>query len=346
MTLLKTLRAPVSGSDLPAQADGAPVLGGKQKAGLVTLIVVALALVPFLVDQVSLGKLQIVMYYTVAIMALTILTGRLGQISIGHGVYMGIGAYATIIANGHGVSWWFSLFLAVILAGVVGAVISLPALRISGLNLALVTLGVAVVFPQLIVKFSDQTGGATGLAAASYLPGPANITRVVWSYWVLLAVTVVCCVLAWTFVTSRTGRSLSMIRDQPIAAGTLGINNPGTKVCVYAGTAALAGIAGWMFAVVNNFAAPSDFMLALSINLVIGMIVGGATGNIVVGPVIGAVFLVYTRDAVPGLGLDPILTPVVYGSILILVIFLLPGGAASALSKLVPTVTRRVRAPK
>lgn len=296
---------------------------------LVALVVVVLLfLVPFGVNGVGLGKLQQVMYYAVGVMSVVLLTGRLGQFSLGQGAYLGLGAYTTILLTNAGVPWFVAIFAAAIIPGILGGIAGLPALRIKGLNLALVSLGIAVVFPQFVLKFSDFSGGAAGLAAEQAVPSMFGFNRAVSGYWILLIVALILFLLAWTLVTSRTGRAMVAIRDQEIASRTLGIDMKVTKVSMYAWTAAIAGVAGWMFAVTNRFVAPADFSMLLSINLVLGMIIGGGTGNIFIGPVVGALFLVYMRDFVPTIGFDPLLTPFVYGVILILVLYFLPEGAS------------------
>jgi branched-chain amino acid transport system permease protein len=206
-----------------------------------------------------------------------------------------------------------------------------------------VTLGIAIVFPQIVLKFSSWTGGGAGLATTAELPGPSGITAVAWNYWVLLIICIVVFALAWSLVHSRTGRAMVAVRDQEIASRTLGVDIKTTKIAVYAATAALAGVAGWMFAVVNQFVAPADFSMLLSINLILGMVVGGAS-SVFIGPVVGAALLVYMREWVPSIGFDALLTPFIYGVLLILVLRLLPGGAAGAVSNLVGWVRRRDRA--
>jgi branched-chain amino acid transport system permease protein len=323
----------------PRYADRRKVVG----ATIVIAAVIALLLLPFLLGTSELGKMQQVMYMAVAVMSVTLLTGRLGQFSLGQGAYVGVGAYVTILLTNEGVSWYLCILLAAAAAGLVGAIAGLPALRIQGLGLVLVSLGIAIVFPQVILRFDDVTGGAAGLLAETLLPGPEGLNKTAWSYWVLLAMSIVLFALASMLVKSRTGRALVAIRDQEIASRTLGINVKLTKVSMYAAVAAIAGVAGWMFAAANRFVAPADFATSLSINLVLGMIIGGKAGSVILGPIIGAVFLVYMRDAVPQIGFSPVLTPFIYGIILILFLYFLPLGASDAIRRLWRRISRKRR---
>ncbi|MDX6740743.1 branched-chain amino acid ABC transporter permease [Actinocorallia sp. A-T 12471] len=294
-----------------------------------------LALAPFFVGTVEISALQKVVYLAVAVMSLNVLTGFNGQASIGHSAFMGIAAYFTALAvQSHGWSYWAALPASILVAAAVGALVGVPALRIRGMNLALVTLGLAMVFPQLPVRFSAETGGTQGMLVDDGLAAPAalGVADIAWRYWVLLALAVAAFLLVRNLRGSRIGRAVIAIRDQPLAAHTAGVNVAATKIAVFAVSAGLAGLAGWMFTVANQFVSPSDFTVLVSINLLLGMAVGGS--GTLVGPVIGAAFLYYVPEAVNGSGVDPMLTPALYGLILILVVYFLPGGAAGGLARI------------
>ncbi|RAY12403.1 branched-chain amino acid ABC transporter permease [Actinomadura craniellae] len=295
----------------------------------------ALVLAPFFVGTVEISAFQKVIYLSVAVMSLNVLTGFNGQASIGHSAFMGIAAYFTALAvQSHGWSYWAALPASVLVAALVGAAAGVPALRIRGMNLALVTLGLAMVFPQLPVRFTEETGGTQGMILDESLGAPAflAVSDVAWRYWVLLTLAVLAFWLVRNTRASRLGRSIIAIRDQPIAAHTAGVNVAATKISVFAVSAGMAGLAGWMFTVTNQFVSPSDFTVLVSINLLLGMAVGGS--GTLLGPVIGAAFLHYVPDAVTATGIDPVLTPVLYGLVLILVVYFLPGGAAGGLAQL------------
>ena len=303
--------------------------------------VLALAYTPFAASVSTLTQLQQVMYFAVAVLSVSLLTGRLGQLSLGQGAFMGIGAYTTALCvSRYELSWWIGLIAAVGLCAVLGAVAGLPSLRISGLNLALVTLGIATVFPQLVLRFSSFTGGGAGLSVATGPAGPQSISGIAWTYWVLLTVCIILFTLAVRVKVSRFGRSMVAIRDKEVVAATLSIDVRATKIAFYAISAAVAGIAGWMYAAVNLFVGPTSFALILSIDLVIAMIVGGSD-SLVLGPVLGAAFLVYVPEAAPYIGLNALLTPLVFGVVLIALLRFMRSGAAGFLASIWRRVIQR-----
>ncbi len=306
-----------------------------------TLLGCVLVLAPFFVGVSQVSGLQRVVYLAVAVMSLNVLTGFNGQASIGHSAFMGMAAYTTALAvQNAGWSYWAALPVSVLVAAAVGGLAGVPALRIKGMNLALVTLGLAMVFPQIPIRFTDQTGGTQGLIVDAGLHAPAalGISDVAWRYWVLLALAGAAFWLVRNLRASRLGRSIIAIRDQPLAAHTSGVNVPLTKISVFAASAGMAGLSGWMFTVSNQFVSPGDFSVLVSINLLLGMAVGGS--GTLAGPVLGAVFLSYVPDLVADTGIDPLLTPAVYGLVLILLTYFLPGGAAGALTALAARVAR------
>lgn len=303
--------------------------------GLVLLLVA-----PFFLSLTGIRGLLQVFIFAVAVMSLNLLTGYNGQPSIGHSAFMGLGAYATALAvQNYGWSYWTALPLGIVVAGLVGAIAGVPALRIRGMNLALVTIALGMVFPQIPVRFTDWTGGTAGLTVDEQLSAPAalGIHNVAWQYWILLAITALVFLLIRNVIHGPVGRAMIAIRDQHVAAHTVGINVRAVKVAVFAGSAALAGLAGWMFTVAHQFVSPGDFTVLVSINLMLGMAVGGS--GTLVGPVLGALFLYYVPEVLPDLGVPAQLTPAVYGVLLILLAFFLPGGLAGGAQSL----TRRLR---
>jgi branched-chain amino acid transport system permease protein len=291
---------------------------------------------PFVLGLTGVRGLLQVLVLAVAVMSLNLLTGFNGQPSIGHSAFMGLGAYTTALAVQHyGWSYWTALPGAALIAGVVGAVAGVPALRIRGMNLALVTMALALVFPQVPVRLTDWTGGTAGLTVDKWLKAPTalGVSDVAWQYWVLLLIAALVFLLIRNVIHSSVGRAMIAIRDQHVAAHTVGINVRAAKVAVFAGSAAVAGISGWMFTVTNQFVSPGDFTVLASINLMLGMAVGGS--GTLIGPIMGALFLYYVPELLPKLAVDPQLTPAVYGMLLILLAFLLPGGLAGGLRNLV-----------
>ena len=169
------------------------------------------------------GQFNVIITYAIAALGLNLLTGYNGQISIGHGAFFGVGAYTTaILVADHGWSHFATLPAAAILAFGLGVLVGLPALRIQGLYLALVTLALATVFPLVITRFTSVTGGTQGMRVPRFrAPSWTGLTDDQWKYYVLLAFAVIAFVLVRNLVKSRVGRAIIAIRDNETAAQAL-----------------------------------------------------------------------------------------------------------------------------
>jgi branched-chain amino acid transport system permease protein len=262
--------------------------------------------------------------YFVAILGLAILTGYSGQISLGHGAFMAIGAYTTgiLVAHHH----WNELAtipLAGLVAGAVGFAFGLPALRLYGAYLSLATFGLAVSIPAVAKKFDHFTGGSSGLL----LPFRTGD----WFYRLSWSCAAILLALAWLILRGRPGRSLRAIRDSQIAAVAMGVNASLYKTGAFAVSAFYAGVAGSLLAIVSGSVYPDSFPVSLSLNLLIGLVLAGL-GSIW-GIVIGAIYLQY----IPTWGQHiPLLSKqagpdFVSGLVLIVVMLIAPTGAAGLL---------------
>ena len=243
---------------------------------------------------------------------------------------------------------------AAVVCFVVGVVIGLPALRIKGLYLALVTLAVATLFPLVIEQFPGLTGGSNGLAITSprLYRGVVRDKPIVfepafglagdqWKYYLFLAATVVCFLLARNLVHSRMGRSLVAIRDNETAAEVSGVPVATVKILTFGISSALAGVGGAIFALNNARVNPSSFTIVVSIYLLVAVVTGGAAS--IVGPAIGAVlFGVFTDVVSPSLPAryQPA-TPVILGVLLIVLMLTAPGGIVGIAQSLRTRATAR-----
>jgi branched-chain amino acid transport system permease protein len=291
------------------------------------LLLAALAL-PFLFQGFVIFQLTEVMIYALAILGLNLLTGFNGQFSLGHGAFYGLGAYTTAILMQHwGVPYFWTLPAAGGICFVVGFLFGLPALRLQGLYLALATFALAVALPQLL-KFhglEHWTGGVQGIVvdqpnAPSFLP----IDPDQWLYYFTLAVVLVMFAGAANLVKSRTGRAVMAIRDHPIAAAAMGINAPLYKTLTFGVSALYTGVAGALGALAVQFVAPDSFSLFLSISFLVGLIIGGM-GSLP-GCLFGGLFVLYVPNLAESVSRG--LAGAVYGVIMLLVIFVMPSGAA------------------
>jgi branched-chain amino acid transport system permease protein len=307
------------------------------------VVIAALALyAPFYFPPSDNETLSRAIYFAVAAMGLNLLTGFNGQVSIGHGAFFGIGAFATaILMKDHGWTFELTIPVAALIAAIVGALVGIPALRVRGLYLALVTLGLAVLFPRLAGKYVDTPTDIPFVQPprqefASLLDGLANDQ---WQYLESLAIAALLFLLAWNLTKSRVGRAMIAVRDQELAASTLGIDIARVKVLTFALSAAYAGIAGSLSVMVEGAADATDPVLAFrnSIEFLVAVVIGGTAT--ITGPAIGALVLVLLRRETDGLieGKE-VLTPAIFGGALIAMVFLLPGGIVGGLRKLADRV--------
>lgn len=306
-------------------------------AGL--LLLVALCVLPFLVKNFRVFQFNMVMIYAIAILGLNILTGYNGQISLGHGAFYAIGAYgAAILMDGAGMPYWATLPFAALLCFVFGFLMGFPALRLGGHYLALATFALALAVPQMLKykKIEHITGGVQGIVLSkpeapfefSFLGQPLSADR--WLYFYTLFVLAIMFLIAWRLLRGRVGRALVAIRDHPIAASAMGINLPVFKSITFGISAAFTGVAGALSASVVAFVSPDSFTSFLSITLLVGVVVGGLAS--IPGAIAGAIFIQYVPNIADELSKS---APwAIYGVFLILLMYLMPTGAAGLVSKI------------
>ncbi len=285
-------------------------------------------LLPFVFQGFVVFQLTEVMIYGLAILGLNLLTGFNGQFSLGHGAFFGLGAYVTaILMQRYGVAYYWTLPAAGGVCFVVGTLFGLPALRLQGLYLALATFALAVALPQLL-KFApleDWTGGVQGIVVDQPdVPGFLPLDTDQWLYYFTLAVLLVMFAGAANLVKSRTGRAIMAIRDHPIAAAAMGINGPLYKTLIFGVSALYTGVAGALGALAVQFVAPDSFSLFLSISFLVGLILGGM-GSLP-GCLFGGLFVLYVPNIAEAVSRG--LAGAIYGIIMLLVIFVMPSGAA------------------
>lgn len=279
--------------------------------------VAVFSLLPHIVDEASLPRLVEVGVYFIAIIGLNILTGYSGQISLGHGAFMGIGAYTTaVLASKYNVPDVWTIPAAGALAGIVGFLFGFPALRLHGVYLALATFGLAVAFVSLAQssKLEGLTGGGGGIQAG--LPKTP--------YYLTWGIAAGAFLLAWFLLRGKLGRALRAVRDAPLAAVSSGVNLAVYKTLAFGLAAAYAGVAGSLLAILIGFVNPFSFPVSLSITLLVGTALGGF-GSLS-GVIFGALFVVYAPLYAEDISKEA--PAVMYGLILLAVLFLLPGGAA------------------
>ena len=302
---------------------------------LVSLMVVAavLSVLPFILSGYNVSLVTQVGIFFIAVLGLNILTGYTGQISIGHGAFMAIGGYTTaVMSRDHNTNLIVTMLLAFAICFVVGLVVGLPALRLSGTYLALVTFALAVSVPLLPLKWSSFLGGRNGVQTSS--EAQQTVSNL-WLYGVAWTASAILLLLAWLILRGRVGRAFRAVRDSEIAAVASGIELPVYKTLAFGISAAFAGVAGSLFVLANNgFAAPDEFGIFLSLQILIGAAVAGL-GSLW-GILAGAAFvglLPNVSSSVPVIG-SAHGQDVVFGAAVILVMLLLPGGVAGLIGRL------------
>jgi len=313
---------------------------GWRNTTLAVVLVFAVAL-PFGLGSFETFQITMVLIYAIAILGLNVLTGFNGQFSLGHSAFFAIGAYtAAILIERYGVSSYLTLPVAGLVGFAAGFLFGFPALRLSGLYLALATFALSVATPQILKynHFEDFTGGVQGinlLKDSAPFDLPLSVDQ--WWYYVTLAVALLCFWMARNLVQSRTGRAIMAIRDNPIAAATMGVNTGLYKTLTFGVSALLTAVAGALSAIVVEYVAPDSFTFLLSVYFLIGLVVGGV--GWIPGAVIGGAFVLYVPNLAEGISTG--LAGVLFGVIILLVIYLMPSGASGLVRLAVTQLQRR-----
>ncbi|MGB2720241.1 MAG: branched-chain amino acid ABC transporter permease [Rhodococcus sp. (in: high G+C Gram-positive bacteria)] len=318
---------------------------------LIGLIVIVLALESLSTFRQS--QLTSVAYLAIAAGGLTVLTGLSGQLSLGHGAFMAVGAYTAALmlrANDSGWSVPLVLLAATVVSAVVGVVVGVAAARLHGPYLAGATLALAVAVPGLALYFSDYLGGEQGLVVPApkvpeliddmmfFVTGNelSGTKFVAYVSWILL---VIVFFLLANASSSRIGRRWRAVRDDEVAAELAGIDLGRARILAFVVSAACAGAGGAVLAMSARIAAPSGFTLTLSLTLLSAVVIGGL--GTLSGALIGAVLLTYIPQVVTNLGLDlglsslqsAELAPLVTGIFTVLVILFAPLGLVGTYRK-------------
>ncbi len=295
-------------------------------------LIVGLFLFPIIIGDFFLCQFTFIFIYSIAAIGLMLLTGYTGQLSLGHAAFFAIGSYTTAIMTNSGVPFPLALLCAGLLAGFASVFVALPALRVAGLYLAIVTLGFAYIVQEILIRWESVTQGNMGITLASPNIGPLVIESETEYYYFTLILLILTVVAAKNILRSPTGRALIAIRDSEVAAQAIGVSLLKFKTIAFAVSAFLTGIAGAVYAHKLTFISPESYNIKESV-LLLAMIIIGGLGSLH-GAILGAAFLLfldpliitvkdYLPDSIPGsTGIEP----VAYGMIIILFILFEPAG--------------------
>ena len=311
--------------------------------------------------------------FMVAILGLQVVAGFTGQLSLGQGFFFGTGAYisAWLVAD-HDWAWFTSLIVVIPVCFLFGLLFGIPALRIKGLYLALVTLGLAAIFPSLIKLdvLLPYTGGAAGkqvdsdFIPPSWLPLDGIVDALhglpligqyfgegdglsskeeqrVWTFFLMVILALICFKMVSNLIKSRPGRAIRAVRDNETSAAVNGMSLSFHKTMSFGVASALGGVGGMIYVAELGIASEGDFTQLISILFIVGMVVGGV--GTLSGAVIGGLVIAFVPDwasstqnlpGVPERWLQGPTGGLILGIGLIVVTFVLPGGVVAGVRKI------------
>jgi len=295
--------------------------------GTSLVILAALLVIPLFVKNFIIFQMTMVLIYGLAVLALNILTGGSGQFSLGQSAFYALGAYTSAVLMEHvNMNYALTLPVAGLVSFAAGYLFGKPALRLSGIYLALATFALATAMPQLLkLHFLEHwTGGVQGLVVTKPdAPFGLPIGQDMWLYYFTLAITLAIYVGSVNLLRSRSGRAFMAIRDNEIAASAMGVDVAQYKTLAFGVSAGITGIAGGLGAIAVQFVAPDGYTITLAISLFLGMVVGGV--GWLPGSFIGAAFIIFVPNIAESISKG--LSGAVFGVLLFIVIFLVPHGA-------------------
>ena len=305
----------------------------KYKFYLCAALVVSLFFLPLFLDSYVIYIFNLLFIYIIISIGLNLLTGNTGLVSLGHAAFVAVGAYSSaILTTKASLPFWIAFPLSGLITAAVGIVVAVPALRTKGFYLAIITLGFSFIIEEFIIRWESLTNGALGMKVPS-----ASIGNIVFDtenkfYYLIFPITVICIIAVKNLLRTGFGKALGAIRDNDIAAESIGINLIKYKFMVFGVSAFLAGIAGSFMAHLTKMIGPSSFTLLDSITYLVIIVIGGL-GSLM-GSILGAIFITFLpevirflKDFIPGVeGIIQIYQSIFYGLIMMLFLLFEPNG--------------------
>ena len=294
----------------------------RNKVFIVSVVLAVFIIMPLVVDVYITYMATIICIFVMLAVGLNILVGFSGQISLGHAAFFGIGAYTSALLMRHfGIPFWFSMPIGGVLAAIVGFLVGLPALKVSGHYLALVTLAFGEIIQLILIHWESLTGGFTGIMVPVPTLFGFEFSTDTSKYYLTFAITIFLVHCANNIVESRIGRALRSIKGSEVASQAMGVNLARYKLLAFIISAFYAGVAGGLYGILLAFISPEYFGLFDSI-LYLMMVVIGGLGSIG-GSIVGAVILGILPEA---LRRFQDYQDFIYGAILLLSIVFMPRG--------------------
>ena len=260
---------------------------GRWHLFLYAMLMAVLLAAPWALGTYYLGELTAVLIWSLAGLGLMLISGHTGQVSLGHAAFMAIGAFTNLALMEQG--WHFLLALAAsaVLAGLAGAIIARPILRMSGIYLAIATLALSIILEDVAIMAEPVTGGVAGVFAPPIQLFGMEIDRYAAPeafYYICLAVVVLVTLGYLNLLRSASGRSFLAVRDSEVSARALGVNVTRAKTLCFSLSCAITGLAGALYAHLAQAVNYESFLVLISITLLLQVVIGG------LGSVHGAFF--------------------------------------------------------
>ncbi|WP_166999594.1 branched-chain amino acid ABC transporter permease [Paramicrobacterium fandaimingii] len=294
--------------------------------GVIIVVAAVLVIAPLVLPVFANQTLIRIGVYAVAVLGLNIVMGYGGQVNLGQIFFLGVGAYVTAIGVENDWNIVLVFIAAVAIPGALGLLIALAAARLGGLAIAMVTIALPIVGVPLAKRLSSVTGGSQGISARfSGAPEWTGLYDDQWQFYIVLVIAAASFLLARNFVRGKYGRALAVVKENAAVAGSMGISPYNYKVLSFTIGSLLGGVSGFLYLVAVQYTSPETLSFGHSISLLAAMVIGGA-GSIA-GSLIGGAYYVIVPQATNLI--DPNLTTISQGAILLAVLFLLPGGLVS-----------------
>ncbi|MCR2824332.1 branched-chain amino acid ABC transporter permease [Microbacterium sp. zg.Y909] len=295
------------------------------------VIVVAVLLLPLALPEFANQTLARIGVFAVAVLGLNVVMGYTGQVSLGQIFFVGLGAYVTAYGVRNDVNIVLVLLASVLIPGIVGLVIALAAARLGGLAIAMVTIALPIVGVPLAKRLSEFTGGSQGTSARfSDAPEWTGLYDDQWQLYIVILIGGIVFLLTRNLVRGKYGRAFAIVKENEAVASSMGISPYRFKVLAFTIASLIGGVSGFLYMVVVQYTSPETLSFGHSIQLLAAMVIGGA-GSIV-GSLLGGAYYVLAPQLTNAV--DPSLTAVLQGALLLLVLFVLPGGLASLPARL------------
>lgn len=281
------------------------------------LAIAAIAALPFVMTSpYYLHLIVTIAIFAIVTLGLDVVFGYTGEVSIGHAALLGIGAYTAAVLSMHfGLGFWPSIPIAIGVTAVFGALLALPALRVTGPYLAMVTLAFGTIIQILINEMTDLTNGPLGVkfntplfldlrpysSVLPFLDMSFKRMKEMEFFYVTAAALLLTILVINRVLASHYGRAFEALRDSPIASDCMGVSVYKHKVIAFVLSAALAGLAGVLFAYSEQYIAPNNFTFELSVQFLLGVTLGGRKSRL--GPILGAAIIVFLPNLLADIGL-------------------------------------------